>query len=311
MARPGDAQPVSVLMAQRRAASDIAIFATQICGHACVPINVKQPTRRNAVIIAASGTQRIVVGDLASGCFSSTRLAAAELSDAVEVIECGKRTADFGPDLPLPTAAVLADDWPERVAYILFTSGSTGQPKGVLVPSCSLDAYLSATDALLAVDPGARFSQTFDLTFDLSVYNLSVSLPRKATLVVPFEDDLRSPGSFIRDKALAHWFSVPVLALKMRLKGELEPGAFPRLTSTLFCAEILPAPLALDWVRAAPNSVCETWCGPTEATIAYSHYRIDPANMLEEDAVVPIDRPGKVAYTPWWRQSKATKVWIL
>ncbi|WP_435258463.1 non-ribosomal peptide synthetase [Thioclava sp. FR2] len=291
LAQPGQPQPVTALMAQRTASSYVAILATQMRGHAYVPINVKQPTQRNAIILGVSGAQRVIVGDLTSDRFNSIRLAAPDVVKSVEVISCGENLADFDGKYLEQTPADLANDWKERVAYILFTSGSTGTPKGVLVPSSSLSAYLSATQSLLPVEVGSRFSQTFDLTFDLSVHDLFVSLSRKATLVVPSEEDLRQPGRFIQNKAITHWFSVPALAFQMRLQGALEAGAFQSLKSSLFCGEILPAPLALDWANAAPNSVVENWYGPTEATIACSQYRVDPAMMPEGEAVIPIGQP--------------------
>ena len=291
LAQPGQPQPVTALMAQRTASSYIAILATQMRGHAYVPINVKQPTQRNGVILKISGAQAMIVGDLASDRFNSILLAAPDLAESVEVVSCGDKLADFDCDGLTEIPPDLADDWKERIAYILFTSGSTGTPKGVLVPSSSLSSYLSATQTLLPVGPGSRFSQTFDLTFDLSVHDLFVSLSRKATLVVPSEEELRQPGRFIQNKAITHWFSVPSLAFQMRLQGDLQAGAFPGLKSSLFCGEILPAPLALDWARSAPNSVVENWYGPTEATIACSQYRVDPADMLVGEAVVPIGRP--------------------
>ena len=291
-AEPGKPQPVTAIMAHRHASSYAAIVATQIRGHAYVPINIKQPTERNAAVLRASGATRIVVGDLASDRYASILRAAPDL--ALAPIDCGERRADHAlPGTVPPPESALAIQ-PDQVAYILFTSGSTGTPKGVLVPSGALEAYLEAAASLVPVSNGDRFSQTFDQSFDLSVHDIFLSLTNGATLVVPSEADLRAPGPWVRDMRITHWFSVPSLAAQMRLQGALQPNAFPDLKSSLFCGEVLPLALARDWAAAAPASRVENWYGPTEATIACASHLVPPAELASMDGDVPIGRafPG-------------------
>ncbi|MCO8146563.1 amino acid adenylation domain-containing protein [Rhodovulum tesquicola] len=291
-AEPGKAQPVTAIMAHRHASSYAAILATQIRGHAYVPISVRQPTERNAAILRASGATRIVVGDLASDRYASILRAAPDL--ALTRIDCGDRRADHALPGTVPPPESVLPVTTDRVAYILFTSGSTGTPKGVLVPAEALEAYLEAATALLPVAQGDRFSQTFDQSFDLSVHDIFLCLTRGATLVVPSETDLRAPGPWVRDKRITHWFSVPSLAAQMRLQGALQPGAFPDLKSSLFCGEVLPLALARDWAAAAPASRLENWYGPTEATIACASHPVSRTDLAAMDADVPIGRafPG-------------------
>jgi len=278
-------------MAQRQASSYAAILATQIRGHAYVPVNVNQPTERNAAVLRASGATRIVVGDLGSDRYGSILRAAPDLT--LTRIDCGERLSDHTVTGSLPSPEVISED-PGRTAYILFTSGSTGTPKGVVVPVSALDAYLDATTALLPVARGDRLSQTFDQSFDLSVHDIFVSLTRGATLVVPSENDLRAPGPWVRERRITHWFSVPALAFQMRLQGALQPDAFPDLKSSLFCGEVLPVALARDWAAAAPASRIENWYGPTEATIACASFPVTPVSPPPDEVDVPIGRafPG-------------------
>ncbi len=84
-----------------------------------------------------------------------------------------------------------ASDWipvpvdPEGIAYLLFTSGSTGVPKGVMVAHSNVNAFLDAMSERYAVQPEDRLSQTFELTFDLSVFDLFLAWECGARVCIP------------------------------------------------------------------------------------------------------------------------------
>jgi acyl carrier protein len=137
---------------------------------------------------------------------------------------------------------------------------------------------------MVEVQPQDRFSQTFELTFDLSVHDLFLCWENGATLVVASEKELRMPSAYIIEHGITCWFSVPSLAYQVRLQEDLVPGAFPSLRSSLFCGEALPTIVATEWAQAAPNSVVENWYGPTEATIACSRYILG-AEAIADDTV--------------------------
>jgi len=282
---PADPQPVTAVMAQRHVSSYAGILAARLAGHAYVPLNVHHPTQRNATILESAAAQQIVCGERARGALRAI-LDAAALPAAPAVITCGDSKADFA---PLGDAGI--DFWPaglEDRAYILFTSGSTGKPKGVPIRNSELEAYLAAAGPLVDPVPGDRFSQTFELTFDLSVHDLFICWENGATLVVASEKELRMPAAYIRQHGISCWFSVPSLAYQVRLQEDLRPGVFPSLRSSLFCGEALPTVVAQEWSRAAPNSRVENWYGPTEATIACSRYELTSAPI--DDDTVPIGK---------------------
>ena len=284
----GDRQPITAVMAQRHVSSYAGILAARFSGHAYVPLNVNHPCQRNATILRNSGAQRIVCGDLAAQELQEILSAAALPADASVIVGCGDSRADYALDAGADTLL-----WPvarrqslSDLAYILFTSGSTGDPKGVPIRNGELEAYLKAVGPLVDVQPGDRFSQTFDLTFDLSVHDLFVCWENGATLVVPSEKELRMPSGYIREQQITCWFAVPSLAYQIRLQEDLTPDAFPSLRLSLFCGEALPTVVATEWALAAPNSRVENWYGPTEATIACSRYVVSDAAI--EDDTVPI-----------------------
>ena len=282
----GDSQPVTAVMAERHASSYVGILAARLAGHTYVPLNVNHPSQRNATILANSGAERVICGANARAALADILSAAGVDPAALPVIDCGTGKQDFATDAeseyPSRTQA-LADR-----AYILFTSGSTGNPKGVPIQNAQLEAYLEAAGAMVDVQPHDRFSQTFELTFDLSVHDLFLCWENGAALVVASEKELRMPADYIQRHHITCWFSVPSLAYQVRLQEDLRPGAFPSLRSSLFCGEALPTVVATEWAAAAPNSVVENWYGPTEATIACSRFILSDTPIADD--TVPIGK---------------------
>jgi non-ribosomal peptide synthetase component F len=153
-------------------------------------------------------------------------------------------------------------------------------------------AYLEVATKRFGVGPGDRVSHFFELTFDLSVHDIFVTLLGGGTLVVIPAEQRMLPARFIREKEISHWFSVPSAAESLHRVGALRPGIFPQLRQTLFCGEPLRWPVAEAWQAAAPNSPVINLYGPTEATIAISYY-VAPRRRSKSDdiyGIVPIGR---------------------
>jgi len=177
------------------------------------------------------------------------------------------------------------------VAYLLFTSGSTGIPKGVPVSHGNAVGYLRYVSERYAVAPEDRFSQMFDMTFDLSVHDMFLCWTNGACLYSVPHSSLIAPSRFIRQKQLTMWFSVPSVILFMQKMRTLKPDSLPSLRTSLFCGEPLLATMADAWQQAAPNSTVENLYGPTEATIAISHYRWEAGSeSCCANGIVPIGR---------------------
>ncbi|MFE0376911.1 AMP-binding protein [Streptomyces inhibens] len=269
------------LLAARTAVAYAGYLAIQRLGAAVVPLGPSFPAERNAGIARAAQLDAV----LTDGTAENTGRPGAPTLTLTDP-ELLRLTAP-----PLPA---IRPARPEDLAYILFTSGSTGVPKGVPIQHRNICAYLMHVVPRCAAGPGARFSGTFDLTFDPSVHDMFTAWGSGATLVVPTRDDLLSPVRFVNRHALTHWNSVPsVISIAKRFRA-LRPGSMPTLRSSMFCGEPLTLQQAEAWQQAAPHSQVENAYGPTELTVTCTAYRLPPDRSdwpAPANGTVPIGTP--------------------
>ena len=294
------AEGVVALLASRSVGAYGGILGILGSGRGYCPLNPKFPLERTLTMLKASGCKTLIVGE-----------------------ECATALESLLPRLEKPLTLILPDaGWEPKgalakshrvfsasqlskvadpvdpvvdgdaTAYLLFTSGSTGIPKGVAVSQSNAVAYMEYAAKRFGFHAADRCSQNFDLTFDLSVHDLFTCWDAGATLC-PYAEQTLTPATLVEEKALTCWFSVPSVAMFASKLGLLDPGAFPTLRWSLFCGEALSASLAAAWQGAANNSILENLYGPTEATIAITYYRWDSATSPAEcvRGLVPIGWP--------------------
>jgi amino acid adenylation domain-containing protein len=246
-------------------------------GATVVPLNPAFPAARIALLCARAEVDVVVTDvEAPSGLPEATAV--------VVVRDDAPALSAAGPD-----AAVALPPASTEIAYLLFTSGSTGVPKGVPITHANTVEYLDLSIARYGAGPGCRFSQSFDLTFDPSLFDLFVAWGSGATVVVPRRDELMAPVDYINRKGITHWYSVPWFAAMADRLGLLVAGAMPNLRWSLFAGDRLTLDEAAAWQRAAPGSTVENTYGPTELTVTCTAYRL-PADR----AAWPVTANGTV-----------------
>ena len=274
--------PFIGLMTQRSFGSYAGMLGILHAGRAYVPLSPDLPTER-LVTIATSGRVGAIVTDPQREDLALALAAVLPHHPPVLVVP---ETEEWTPLTMAPLEALTGD-----LAYMLFTSGSTGTPKGVPIRHRNVVAYLDAAMALIKPVPEDRFSQLFELTFDLSVHDIFLCWTAGATLCVPAKEELLAPAHYVRRNSITCWFSVPSVAMMLDRMRLLKPGAFPTIRSAAFCGEPLATAIARRFASAAPSAEILNLYGPTEATIAITAYVLPSEEAKEHPGVLSIGRP--------------------
>jgi amino acid adenylation domain-containing protein len=265
-----------------------------------VPIDPESPAARVGRILRAADCRFLIVApsavSLAAGLMDALEpQARPDLvlmgggggvpADAGIGIRCTESDAEALGAEPLPP-----DRDANRPAHILFTSGSTGAPKGVVVTHANVIAFVTWANAYFELGDDERVSCHSPLHFDLSTYDLFGGFAAGAEVhLMPPALNL-FPGrlvDFIRGRRLTQWFSVPSILAYLARFDAVRPDDFPDLRRLIWCGEVFPAPALSYWMRRLPHVAFTNLYGPTETTIASSYHTLS-GQPADPGASVPI-----------------------
>lgn len=250
-----------------------AMQAALRIGAAYVPADGATPPAR-LTAIARDCAARVV-------CTTSARIA--QLAGG---LACGVKCLDLAGPLSGSAAAVAEPVSPDDLAYILYTSGSTGAPKGVCISHRNARAFVDWAVAALGARPDDRFANHAPLTFDLSVLDLYAAFAAGAAVhLIPRELGYAPAGlaEFIHRRGITIWYSVPSALILMIRAGMLARPAPPGLRAVLFAGEPFPVGHVRNlriWTRARLLNLY----GPTETNVCTSH-EVVPSDLLRNRPV--------------------------
>ena len=286
------------LLVEKSPTAIIAMIAALKAGCAYVPLDIASPAARVARIVRSADPAAVLLQGAAGGLLEELCVAGAVATDLpVGALDAEAVTAAqcvFGPEdiaRQTDTAPILTGASGDA-AHLLFTSGSTGEPKGVVITHANVSAFVDWAVGYFGTRPGDRISGHPPLHFDLSTFDIYATLRAGAELhLVPPRTLLpQQLAAFISTSLLTQWFCVPSTMTYMAKLGAVPDDGFPTLERVLWCGEVLPTPVLVHWMGRVPQARFTNLYGPTEATIASSFYTL-PSIPTDETAPIPIGQP--------------------
>lgn len=250
-----------------------AIIALWFEGKAYVPINPLNPRDRNESIIRQALINTIIDSS-DEPIFPEYNVIESKKLPAASVNSTPKKVAD------------------QDLAYILFTSGTTGKPKGVPITRANVTGFIEAFWKIgFDINEKDKCLQMFDLTFDLSVMSYLVPL-LKGACIYPIPKDKIKYGyiyELIAEQKLTLALMVP--SMLHYLRAYFDEINSPDMRYSLFCGEALPLDVTEQWSKCLPNAKIFNVYGPTEDTIFCTHYAFGKSgNNKSHNGILSIGR---------------------
>ncbi|OGU05592.1 MAG: hypothetical protein A2075_24180 [Geobacteraceae bacterium GWC2_58_44] len=173
-------------------------------------------------------------------------------------------------------------------AYILYTSGSTGSPKGVVISHLNVINYIEWAVQCFGIGSRDRVLGTAPFHFDMSTFDIFTALKAGATLCIAPERSLLFPGKLldlIEREAITLWKGVSSLLMYLSSTGSLKEDRIPSLEKVLFGGEVLPTRHLMNWMSIYPSKRFYNVYGPTEATGISAYHPVEAAPASVDEAI--------------------------
>ncbi len=232
-----------------------SIFALWFEGKAYVPLSPEAPKDRNESIIQQALLTTII--------------------DSSENTLYPEYKFIASKNLPVCEIDLDCDEIPEHeLVYILFTSGTTGQPKGVPIDRSNLIGFMTAFKKMdFQINEDDKCLQMFELTFDLSVVSYLFPLLHGACVYTIPKGKMKFHYIFELMDEQKLTFALMVPSILQYLRPYFDEMHFPDMKYSLFCGEALPLEITKEWSKCLPNAEVFNFYGPTEDTIYCTSYK--------------------------------------
>ncbi len=231
-----------------------SIIALWLEGKAYIPLNPEFPIDRNLTVINQANIKSIL---------DSSETIVFSKFNSISTLNLENSEINLTP-------IQVSND---TLAYIFFTSGTTGTPKGVPITFGNLSGFIESQWALgYTISEDDRCLQMFELTFDLSVVSYLAPLLKGACIYTIPKDEIKYSYIFelMEDHELTYSLMVP--SILHYLRPYFEEINCPSMKFSLFCGEALPLDVTEEWSKCVPNATIANVYGPTECTIYCMDY---------------------------------------
>lgn len=261
-------------------------------GAAYVPLDPEAPVDRVAYILSNCD-----IGVLVSAAEKSDEWSHLVAMTKIEwVISLDSAPGDAGSDLgeaellgpsdvaAEPTTGLDVGTIDLDLALMLYTSGSTGNPKGVMLSHLNVMTFVKWTVTEFDISADDHLSQVAPLHFDLSTFDLygaalagaSVHLAPRQTSMFPME-----MRKFLESQKISVMYAVPSALIMLTERAKLEPGDLPGLRTILFAGEVFPTKYLSRMMKLLPHTLFSNLYGPTETNVC-TYYTL--SGPPDEDA---------------------------
>jgi amino acid adenylation domain-containing protein len=260
----------------------VGILAAVMAGGAYLPVDAALPPERVRYMLRDGGVR----------CVLTNAGWQAGHDDGIDTLTLDV-ASPLDPSPAEPGYAPLPGAAPDDLAYVLYTSGTTGEPKGVMVSHRSVANVVADCNARFGIGAADRFIAISAFNFDLSVYDVFGALSAGAALVLPDAGRATDPAHWLELCAafgVTVWNSVPAIAGLMAEQAELDGGArLGALRLVMMSGDRIPPALPAALRRAKDDLTLMSLGGPTETTIWNILHPIGAADGTES---IPYGRPN-------------------
>lgn len=275
----------------KRPLSYALMLAALRLGIAYVNIDVASPLARNSRILEMSGATLLFYDDC-EYADPMRELAGHNQCTAIE-LEPASLAQVTAADRELQHRLMQRVDG-ASIAYIMFTSGSTGMPKGVAVTHQNVLHFIIWGQERFKIDSHDNFANLSPMYFDNSVFDFYIGLFSGAALTPVFRSIMNSPyeiSAFVGKMQCSIWFSVPSLLIYLMAMKALTPKILPDLRHIVFGGEGYPkVELKKLYGLFSAQATLTNVYGPTECTCICSAYSLGETDFVAMDGLPPLGR---------------------